>query len=119
MLKIKLNKTTKPSGKKVYTATVDGKEVYKSSPTNRDYVAIAIGDQGDAWYRFGRVDLIGKGDSRAVIENCRAPYLAVLDEVKNQVQLPGLKEPVNRSAAGLNGPTGHGDMCYSDADPGL
>lgn len=29
-------------------------------------------------------------------------------------------EKINRSTGGSpNGPTGHGDMCYSDADPGL
>jgi len=34
-------------------------------------------------------------------------------------ELAKLNQPVRRTYFGANGPTGHGDICQSDADPGL
>ena len=54
----------KLNGKKVYRVLRNEVEVvYKSAPTHRDYVCM-VGYGNDVAYRFGRLNLIGKGDSR-------------------------------------------------------
>ena len=65
MKKASLSIEVKPNGKKVYSVHYDGALLYKSGPTHRDYVAIC-GTGNQAEYRFGRPDLIGKGDSRRI-----------------------------------------------------
>ncbi|WP_089688606.1 hypothetical protein [Catalinimonas alkaloidigena] len=60
-----LTKLDKPSldGEIIYVVhDFDGEILYRSAPTHREYVAI-LGRGKVACNRFGRVDLIGKGDS--------------------------------------------------------
>ena len=68
MKKASLSIETRSNGKKVYSVHYDGALLYKSAPTHRDYVAI-LGHGDFADYRFGRVDLIGKGDSRHIFNS--------------------------------------------------
>ncbi len=78
MIQAKLNVQTVKNGKKVYSVEV-GDLKYKSSPTHREYQAMYLTIHPDwglknrtgevkeimsATYRFGRLDLVGKGDSR-------------------------------------------------------
>ena len=87
MKKIRLTKEVKPNGKNVYRALDDdGTILYQSSPTHREYVAMFLNwyiDQSDGskkWdcaYRFGRMDLVGKGESKYMFGNPDC-YFAVL-----------------------------------------
>ena len=88
---LKVRKTSK--GLFVYTAVdASGTEVYKSQPTHREYVAIMMRRVGAADYRFGRVDLIGKGDSRIAYLTNSFLYLAVTEEVAPLVFIPEKQE---------------------------
>lgn len=67
--KLKLTVTANQKGTRfVYKVYEGSKLVYKSTPTHRRYVAM-IGTDGAVMYRFGRMDLIGKGDSGKFLNN--------------------------------------------------
>ena len=70
---IKLEVKQTKAGKFIYScSTPDGKYTYKSAPTNRVYMAMYVTlhtytdgrKELASTYRFGRPDLIGKGDSK-------------------------------------------------------
>ena len=93
MEKIKLICEEK-GGKKVYTAiTNDGHIVYKSAPTRKTYVSIML-DEKTALYRFGRLQLIGKGDSSDLYRTQNYKYLAVIPEIEKLVTV-GQPETLN------------------------
>jgi hypothetical protein len=56
--KLKVTETNNKSGKFMYQVIDESGNVISSRSSNREYVACTI----DAFYFFGRVDLIGKGD---------------------------------------------------------
>jgi len=91
MKKIILTKSLATRGF-VYRAYFEGKEVYKSSVTHREYVAILFDEKFNPMYRYGRVDLIGKGDSRLHIINHSYPHLAVLDSIKDLPVIPPIQQ---------------------------
>ena len=67
MIQLKLTKTER-NGRFVYRILNANDEVlYKSAPTHRTYVAITLRKRGGAFEvlnRFGRADLLGKGESK-------------------------------------------------------
>lgn len=72
MKKIRLERTENKAGKFIYKAFDGDQMIYKSSPSGRIYIAMYISKvvlwnnkvEYHAQYRFGRPDLIGKGDSK-------------------------------------------------------
>ena len=89
MKKLVLQKLLRGKSNYQYRVYLDGKEIYRSSPTHRDYLAIALKQSSngkfEALNRFGRVDLIGKGDSKRYIGKPDI-YLAVRDDVEKHVR---------------------------------
>jgi len=76
----------------IYRVYFKDEEVYKSSPTHREYVAILLDENFVPMYRYGRVDLIGKGDSRLHVINHSYPYMAVLDSIKDLPVIPPIQQ---------------------------
>lgn len=76
MKKIRLVEHQKARDKVVYEAWDGDKLIYRSSPTSRRYVAIIISDLGNAVFRFGRLDLIGQGESSDHYKNHTYKYIA-------------------------------------------
>lgn len=80
----------------IYTAKVNGQVIYESAPTHREYIAMGImvaefengGVKHYPGHRWGRIDLIGGGDSKTYLERHLYKYVAVLDEVKKFVHIP-------------------------------
>jgi len=76
---MELIKRISKTGWKTYLLVSEsqGEKLYQSSPTKRDYVAILFGkDKNGRHYpfnRFGRVDLIGKGDSHHYVTEDGTP----------------------------------------------
>ena len=87
MRKARLIKTETKAGKFIYSVSVEGKEIYRSSPTARTYVAMIV-DEGSAMFRFGRIDLIGKGDSQTHFDNHTYSFLAVVEDIDALVSIP-------------------------------
>lgn len=89
MKKLVLRKLPFGPYKHQYRAYLDGEQVYRTSPTEREYVAIAFEQSRDGEFkvlnRFGRVDLIGKGNSKDYITNPYV-YLAVREDVEKHVR---------------------------------
>ena len=89
MKKLVLRKLPFGQYKDQYRAYLDGEQVYRTSPTEREYVAIAFEQSCNGEFkvlnRFGRVDLIGKGDSKRYIGNPDI-YLAVREDVEKHVR---------------------------------
>ena len=89
MKKLVLRKMPFGQYKHQYRAYLDGEQVYRTSPTEREYVAIAFEKSKDGEFKaingFGRVDLIGKDGSKRYIGNLDI-YLAVRNDVEKHVR---------------------------------
>lgn len=70
-----------PKGVRVYTVRNFFNEVVCTTKSrDRDYVALLIWHEGDRFHvqnRFGRMDLVGKGDSKHYIDDDRAILVKV------------------------------------------
>lgn len=81
MDKFKLTAIPSAQGKTTYQVkNHEGEIIYTSAPTAREYAAIA-GDGNQARHRWGRVDLIGNGESKLSWEAGRYEWVAVKEEV--------------------------------------
>lgn len=103
MLRLKLEKTKTAKGF-IYSATTPEGVTYKSSPTYRDYCAMflslqdkykrgeIVGEKLHCENRFGRIDLIGKADSKRFIDSnhssIKVKYVAYTEDVTKTHVLP-------------------------------
>lgn len=99
MKKIRLIKKVTAKGLNIYSAIDDDDKVlYKSSPTHRTYVAMFLSayrykdskgnipDGVTAVYRFGRMDLVGKGESRHMFGDPDAYYAVLWEPIKDYLK---------------------------------
>ena len=81
MKQLELRKT--PKGKKILYEVIEDGKVLTSRSSDRVYVAAAVVQNGDVfecpWY-FGRMDLVGKGDSKRAIDSGRVYAMATVKE---------------------------------------
>jgi hypothetical protein len=112
-LTLKVTDTGRKNGRFHYQI-FEGDTVLCDRHSNKGgYVAALVSGQPgtcSAPFFFSRLDLVGKSDSKHLYESGKAYGLAVIAAEPKQQPKP-YQDP--------NGPTGHGDICMSDADPGL